>query len=212
MKTARRPDELEQIRNRILDAAVEIIINQGFDALTMRKLASRIGMTAPNIYNYFANKDELYITIVIMGFERLRESLEQAYCQSDDPVVRARCMMDSYMKFGRENSAYYEIMFIRTTPKYRDYIGTPYEKLSEIEYRISMEIARLAMNALSDLVGGDNALTQETVLKNMVRVWSTLHGMISLFNSDMIEYVVPSAEKVYSQVIDDLVKLLADAR
>jgi len=211
MKIARSLDELEQIRERILDAALAIIINEGFDALTMRKLASRIGMTAPNIYNYFANKDELYITIVIRGFEMLSESLKKAYAQTHDPVVRARCLMNSYMRFGRENRAYYDIMFIRATPKYLDYVGTPHEKLSEIEYQISMEIAGLATHALRDLMGGDADLKEENVPKSLVRVWSTLHGMISLINSDIIDYVVPGAEQVYSQVIDDLVNSLANA-
>lgn len=209
MKAARSIDELEQVREKILDAALHIIINEGFEAFTMRKLASRIGMSAPNIYNYFSSKDELYITIVIKGFEMLHESLKNAYEGSLDPFIRARCLIDAYMTFGMENSAYYDIMFTRATPKYNDYVGTPYEKLSEVEYGISMEIARLAMSALRDLIGDNAASENEIVMKNVVKVWGILHGMISLNNSRIIGYVAHSADQVYEQIIDDLMDSLS---
>ena len=204
MKTARSIDELAQVREKILDAALHIIINEGFASLTMRKLASRIGMSAPNIYNYFSSKDELYITLVIKGFEMLHERLKNAYEGSSDPIMRARCLIDAYMTFGMENSAYYDIMFTRATPKYNDYVGTVYEKLSAVEYGISMEIASLAMNALGDLLGEDAAGENDIVMKNVVKVWGILHGMISLNNSRIVGYVAHSVDQVYEQIIDDL--------
>ena len=204
MKTARSIDELAQVREKILDAALHIIINEGFASLTMRKLASRIGMSAPNIYNYFSSKDELYITLVIKGFEMLHERLKNAYECSSDSIMRARCLIDAYMRFGMENSAYYDIMFIRATPKYNDYVGTVYEKLSAVEYGISMEIASLAMNALGDLLGEDAAGENDIVMKNVVKVWGILHGMISLNNSRIVGYVAHSVDQVYEQIIDDL--------
>jgi AcrR family transcriptional regulator len=206
MKEARSLDELEQVRMRILDAALSIIIKEGFDALTMRKLASRIGMTAPNIYNYFSSKDELYISIVIRGFEMLHNNLKAAYQSYEDPLSRALSLTNAYMNFGIENSAHYEIMFSRATPKYNDYVGTPYEKLSAMEYRISMEIAQLAMKAVSELMGGDVSPEEDGVVQNVIRVWSTLHGMVSLFNSQIIGYVARDAKSVYEKIIDNLVK------
>jgi AcrR family transcriptional regulator len=206
MKEARSLDELEQVRMRILDAALSIIIKEGFDALTMRKLASRIGMTAPNIYNYFSSKDELYISIVIRGFEMLHNNLKAAYQSYEDPLSRALSLTNAYMNFGIENSAHYEIMFSRATPKYNDYVGTPYEKLSAMEYRISMEIAQLAMKAVSELMGGDVSPEDDGVVQNVIRIWSTLHGMVSLFNSQIIGYVARDAKSVYEKIIDNLVK------
>ena len=79
MKTARNEKEVEQVRQKILEGALEIIVKEGFDSLTMRKLGTRIGMTAPNIYNYYAGKDALYISIVIAGFEMLHRALQKAF-------------------------------------------------------------------------------------------------------------------------------------
>jgi AcrR family transcriptional regulator len=206
MKVARSPEELERIRKKILNEALSIITNQGFDALTVRRLASRSGMTAPNLYNYFSNKDEIYLTLVITGFEELRQRLEAAYAGTDDPVKRAHALMDAYVTFGIENSAYYDIMFTRATPKYNDYVGTPHEKLSRIEYTISMEIAALAEKAVAEVTGGMGRKGRDGHTKDVVKVWCTLHGMVSLCNSNIVGYVAEDTQTIYHQILGELIE------
>jgi len=205
MKTARGSVEIEKIREKILEGALDIIVNDGFNALTMRRLGKKIGMTAPNIYNYFSNKDEIYITLVIRGFEKLLRELETVYKSVDDPVERIRSLFGAYLTFGMNNISYYDIMFTRPTPKYDDYVGTPHEKLSEIEYKMSMDIAMLAMKALQDALGKDARLAEEDALVRVVEVWSLLHGMITLHNSKIVTYVAPNVEEVYEKLLDELI-------
>ncbi len=204
MKTPRDTVEIEKIKEKILEGALEIIVNDGFNALTMRHLGKKIGMTAPNIYNYFSNKDEIYITLVIRGFEKLLRELETVYNNFDDPVERIRSLLGTYLSFGMNNISYYDIMFTRPTPKYDDYVGTPHEKLSEIEYKMSMDIAMLAMKALQDALGQDTLITEKDALMRVVEVWSLLHGMITLHNSKIVTYVVPNVEEVYKKLLDEL--------
>jgi len=205
MKMPRSDEELDKVREKILDSALDIIVNEGFMSLTMRRLASRIGMTAPNIYNYFSGKDELYITIVIKGFETLLKLLKDVYSLNDDPLVRAGKFMHTYVDFGVNNSAYYDIMFSRPTPKYNDYIGTPYEKLSLVEYTISMEIVDLATKVLADVTGGQGNIAQVDIQYNIIKVWSILHGMVSLYNSNMADYVAGNTLSVYEKIMDELI-------
>ena len=204
MKTPRDTVEIEKIKEKILEGALDIIVNNGFNALTMRRLGKKIGMTAPNIYNYFSNKDEIYITLVIRGFEKLLRELETVYKSIDDPLVRVRSLFGTYLSFGMNNISYYDIMFTRPTPKYDDYVGTPHEKLSEIEYKMSMDIAMLAMRALQDVLGQDTRITEEDALVRVVEAWSLLHGMITLHNSKIVTYVVPNVEEVYEKLLDEL--------
>lgn len=206
MKTPRNPEEIEQLRNGILEQALNIIISGGMDALTMRNLASRTGMTAPNLYNYFSGKDEIYISIVIRGFEMLHADLKAAYDGNDKPSTRARTMIDAYMRFGMTRPQYYDIMFTRPTPKYNDYVGTPFETLSRIELRISMEIAELALNTAAALTGA--AAGGETIRRRVIEIWSLLHGMITLHNSRVVDYVVEQPERVYTEIIDRFLKNL----
>ncbi len=208
MKVARSAHELEKVRAGILDEALSIISREGFESLTMRKLASKAGMTAPNLYNYFANKDEIYLTLIIAGFRKLHEALKRAYSSSPDPPARAKALIDAYMRFGIENSAHYDIMFTRPTPKYNDYVGTPHEKLSRIEYTISMEIAELARRSVREVAGGAAGKGKEDLTKDVVKVWCMLHGMVSLFNSHIIEYVAQDSRTIYDRIALELIDSL----
>ncbi len=206
MKTARGKKEISRIREKILESALDIIVLKGLDGLTMRNLAKGTGMTAPNLYNYFSNKDEIYIHIIICGFKMLYADLKAANDLHEDKTDRLRAMIDTYMAFGINKPRYYDIMFTRPTPKYNDYIGTPLEKISEIEYKISMEIAALALKTAADVIGtsaGDELLTQR-----LVQIWSLLHGMITLNNSQVMGYVAQSADSVYKKIIDEFIDSL----
>lgn len=204
MKVARSAGERERIRKKILAEALSIITARGFEALTVRRLAARSGMTAPNLYNYFSNKDEIYLTLVITGFEKLHEKMKTAYAGASDPVGRAHALMNAYVSFGLENGASYDIMFTRATPKYNDYVGTPHEKLSRIEYAISMEIAALAEKAVAE-VNGESLKGRAGRTKDVVKVWCTLHGMVSLCNSSIMGYVAEDFPSIYQGILDELV-------
>ena len=206
MKAPRSPEEIEQIRHTILDQALDIIVQHGLDDLTMRNLAGRVKMTAPNIYNYYSGKDEIYLSLVVKGFEMLQRLLKNARDSVTDRKGRARAMIDAYLKFGIEQSRYYDIMFVLPTPKHNDYRGTPYEHLSETEYRLSMEIADMAGLIIREIYGG-NADT-DTVTRRLIQVWSLLHGMISLYNSQVATYVAEDVLLIYRQTIDELTGII----
>jgi len=206
MKPPRSDREIDLIREGIIDAALAIIVEEGFSSLTMRSLASRIRMSAANLYNYFRSKDEIYISIVINGFHMLKEDMDRAYGTSRSPAKRARAMMEAYVGFGVKNKAYYDIMFTRPTPKYNDYVGTPYEKLSAVELKISMDIAALAMTGLNDLWKKKEQLSDEEKAHHVVKIWSLLHGLVSLTNSNIIGYVAHDMDRTAARIIDEIIE------
>ena len=208
MKKARDVKEVEGIRERILEGALSIIVHEGFAALTMRSLASRIGMTAPNIYNYFKNKDEIYITLEIRGFDTLHKELMTAAARQSDPYERGIALARAYLAFGLEHSSYYDIMFTFPTPKHNDYVGTPLEKLSEIEYRISMEIVGLALEAVAAFMDRPADPADEALQRRFIAVWSLLHGMISLYNSRIMNYTTADPKAQYEELIREFVQFL----
>jgi len=197
---------MERIRERIIEAALSILDEEGFAFLTMRRLATRLHMSAPNLYNFFKSKEEIYISIIIKGFQMLYDEMNVSYKSHEDPVSRARAIIDSYIRFGTANKPYYDVMFIRPTPKYNDHVVTPYERLSAIEYRISMDIVGLGIEALKDVVKDPASLTEDAAVHNIVKIWSMMHGMVSLANSNIVGYVAPDVEKTYSRIIDDIIE------
>lgn len=63
------PEEISAQRERIMDSASQVMADIGFHHLSMRKLASQLNMTASNIYNYFPNKESLFLYTRRRGFE-----------------------------------------------------------------------------------------------------------------------------------------------
>ena len=63
------PEEIAAQRERIMDSASHVMAEVGFHHLSMRKLASQLGMTASNIYNYFPNKESLFVHTRRRGFD-----------------------------------------------------------------------------------------------------------------------------------------------
>lgn len=207
-KTPRDIKEVEKIREAILDKAVEIINADGFKGLTMRKLALGMEMSATNLYNYFSNKDEIYINILIRGFKMLYENLKTVYDGHANPLERGKMIIRSYLSFGIQNYNYYEIMFSSGLPKYADYVGTPLEKLAAIEMGYSRKIIDLSMDAVSDVMRHDKSGSAAGNEMRMIEVWSMIHGMISLYNSRMIDYITPKPENKYESIIDDIINLI----
>jgi len=203
MKPVRAKEEIDKIKEKILNCSLDIIVSDGFPALTMRRLAREIGMTAPNIYNYFSNKDEIYLTLMIKGFDQLVSSLQAEINNHADSFERIRSVMAMYLEFGIENKRYYEIMFSSSSPKYRDYIGTDHEALSTQEHDISMQLATLALTVVQEFaVQRGKVLDVNDARVTLTMLWSLLHGMINLHNSQNIDYLVDDVSSVYDSIVD----------
>ncbi len=205
MKRARNEKELNRVREKILEAALDIIVNKGYDALTMRLLASRIGMTAPNIYNYYSGKEALYFSLVNRGFEKLLKQLSKAYYSTDDKFSRVRAIFETYVIFGITNPRYYDIMFNRFIPYYTDTAEDLPKGIPDSERQISKNLVNMTKSAIQEVLGND--IDDFTVQMRVVQIWSMLHGMVSLYNSRVISYISSDAKGVYSGIIDEFIHM-----
>lgn len=212
MKKQRDESEIAAVKERILASALTLFTSQGFAGLTMRALARETGMTAPNLYNYFSGKDEIYLNLVIRGFSMLKNRMEKAEQQAADPASRGRALMEAYLGFGLENPAYYGLMFTYQTPKYNDYVGTSLEALSERELVLSMEVAGIAERSFSELAGRLSLPEGLSAQAGVIGVWGLLHGLTSLFHSGVVQYVAPDPDSAYRKVMDACFSLLSLAK
>jgi AcrR family transcriptional regulator len=207
-KTTRAAEEVIGIKDRILETALQHLIEDGFEHFSMRKLAARLGMTAANIYNYFTNKDELYLLIQTRGFEMLYNFLHEAYKRSVTPEKKLETMIRAYLKFGMDNPEYYEIMFSRNTPKYADYKGTPMEKVALLEKHTALKSADITIQALSDLFMNNKTVHIDTIRFRMLQIWFTLNGMINLFNSRVLQEVEGHVDAIIKRMTQDIMKTI----
>lgn len=202
MKSPRSPEELEGVRRRILDVALELLSAHGFEGFTLRSLGRSLEMTAPNLYNYFSGKDEIYLTLMTRGFEQLGSALRNADEAEGGDVVRARRVLMAYLDFGLTHSDMYRLMFGGLGPKYRDFKGTEHEGLSVAEHALSMQIAEFSGGILSRTLG--RGTSDDPTL--LVGVWSLLHGMVSLAQSGNVQYLVADPTPVFVALVEGLTR------
>jgi len=191
-------EEIESTRRRILDTALEIIIDEGFNHLSIRKIASRLKVTATTIYNYYVNKDEINLMIRIKGFEMLHDMMEKRSTPFLKIEDRIRAMVHAYIEFGLTYPSYYDIMFNLHTPKYLDYVGTEIEPLAYSEKQNALKCLSLFVEPINAYFPSDGKMKEDFVLFHVVKAWSDLHGLITLNNSRLFHEVIED--------VDDFIK------
>lgn len=204
-RTPRSSSEIELVKQEILDAALQFIVEDGFHNLSMRKLASRLGMTATTIYNYFANKDEINLMLRMRGFELLYQRLQKCAQQHADPVQKLRAMIRTYFEFGIGYAYYYDLMFNLHTPKYLDYVGTELEGVARTEKEASLRTYTLTTQVLTEILDGRTALDGREIDYLAIQLWCEVHGTISLHNSKLFREINADPAALIGTLIEDVV-------
>jgi len=200
-RISRTPQQVNVFRQEILDAALRLIIEHGFSELSMRKIASRLGVTATTIYNYYASREELYFFIRIRGFELLFESIANTYKAKDDPYEKLCAVVGEYVRFGIRNPDYYEVMFIsRSVPKFLDCIGTPLEKVAGREKEKSIQTFLFIAQGIAEYLKISDAKARYLT----IRLWTELNGIVSLLNSRLLREVEEHTEPLVKRLIADI--------
>lgn len=200
-RISRTPEQVDAFRQEILDAALHLIIEHGFSELSMRKIASRLGVTATTIYSYYASRDELYFFIRIRGFELLFESIANVYKAKDDPYEKLHAAVGEYVRFGICNPDYYEVMFInRGVPKFLDCIGTPMEKVAGREKEKSIKTFLFIAQGIAEYLKISDADARYLA----IRLWAELNGVVSLLNSRLLREVEEHTEPLVERLVADI--------
>jgi len=112
--TERREREREQLRQRILEAARDLLSEQGLAGLSMRAIAERIEYSAATIYLYYKDKNELIHGVVHAGFTVMQEYTRAELAVLGETASAAEqyaAMGRAYARFALENTAYFRVMF-----------------------------------------------------------------------------------------------------
>jgi AcrR family transcriptional regulator len=105
----------EDLRKHIMDAAKVLFKEEGYEATSIRKIASAIGYSPTTIYLYYKDKSEIIHALHTEGFNLLNSRFS-VLAQVEDPFERLKAMGRIYMQFAVENSDFYEVMFIMKEP------------------------------------------------------------------------------------------------
>lgn len=167
----RRKREIAETRQRILDAARDLFVENGFEATSMRAIARRIEYTPTAIYHHFENKDALLGELCNQDFRFLARAF-QRIGRVEDPIERLDRIGEAYVEFALEHPKHYEFMFMTVRPPAgeQEIHGDP----GEDAYAFLREAVADAMEQGRFLPEHDDPDQIAQML------WGSLHGLISL--------------------------------
>lgn len=171
----RREREKSETRDKILDAARELFVTEGFEGVSMRKVAEKIEYSPTAIYVHFADKQELFRELCHQDYARLAEVF-QSSVMSTDPIERLKQIGAIYIDFGTTYPNHYKFMFMTTYPPHepdevdREMMGNPeMDAYAFLKWAVHQAIdARCFREELTD-----TELISQTL-------WASVHGVISL--------------------------------
>lgn len=99
-------------REEILQAAKELFLEQGYDQTTIRRIADRVGVSAPALYLYFQDKEQMMLALCDQTFGHLIQSIGEIEKTVADPRQRIRQFGEAYLKFGLKHPDEYRLIFL----------------------------------------------------------------------------------------------------
>jgi len=167
----RRARARDTIRTRILDAARELFVENGIEAVTMRAIAKRIEYTPTTIYHHFRDKHALLVDLC----QRDMGSLAQAFQRIgriEDPADRLRRIGMAYVDFAVDYPSHYRFIFMTPKPTLLANEDTP--AVDENAYLI-------LLNTVRDGIAAGRYRPEFDDPQQLAQLaWGALHGIVSL--------------------------------
>ncbi|WP_051978257.1 TetR/AcrR family transcriptional regulator [Edaphobacter aggregans] len=178
----RREQARENLRQEILTVSRKIITDEGFGALTMRKLAERIGYSPAAIYLHFRNRDEIAHEVSRAGYADLFAALSAAVAaKPSDAASRLRALCEAYVRFGLENPQTYSLIFMEDPAYLAAVLARPAaDDPGARAYGLLVEAAEAVMRAGRRLPKVGKPARAATAVEFAETIWAGLHGIVSL--------------------------------
>lgn len=166
----RKEREKQEMKKLIIDAALRMFVEDGYEKTSIRNIADRIEYSPGTIYLYYKDKDELLYAVQKEAFSKMLETFQRE-ATSRSPWKRLEQIAYSYVNFGIEHPDLYDLMFIIRAP------------MNTAEEKGDWDNGDACFNYLTDTIG-------ECMEKGLLRysdprvaalsIWSMGHGLVSL--------------------------------
>jgi len=178
----------EETRINILDAAYAIVKEEGWQGLSMRKIADKIEYTAPIIYEYFSNKDAILQELTGKGFIKLAKELEKAKAKFEKPEEQLEAMWMAYWDFAFTDTEMYQVMF-----------GVQMNCCSQ-QCSAQERPYKLFTSVIAEIMKSSNP-TDEVIKQKYFTFFSVIHGLIAINIINRSEIM----ETINNQILKDAI-------
>jgi AcrR family transcriptional regulator len=162
-------NDVADFRERLCAAAEQLFAEQGPDAVTMRQLASELGVSPMTPYRYFRDKDEILAAVRTNGFNRFAEALEKARDSAKGARAKGTAVGEAYVTFAFEHPHTYKLMFDLNQP-----IDGNYPELVEAGRRAHETMSAWVKDHVA---AGEMSGNPEEI---GVMFWAATHGVVVL--------------------------------
>jgi AcrR family transcriptional regulator len=171
----RRAREKSETRDKILDAARELFVTEGYEGVSMRRVAEKIEYSPTAIYVYFADKQELFHELCQQDYARLAEVF-QSSAMSSDPIERVKQIGRTYTEFGVRYPNHYKFMFMTPHPPHE-----PDEEDREVMGNPEVDAYAFLKRAVQRAIDAER-LREELQDAELISqtLWAAVHGVIAL--------------------------------
>lgn len=160
---------MNEPQERILAAARELFLTGGAEAVTMRSVAERVGVTATALYRHFDSKEALLQAVIRAGFEGFGSYLYRAL-EGATPVERLRLSGERYLEFALEQPQMYRTIFM--APRPTEAPCEPEKPGQAPTFRFLTDRVRECML--------EGLLRQDEPEAVALAIWAHVHGLVAL--------------------------------
>ncbi|WP_020607459.1 TetR/AcrR family transcriptional regulator [Spirosoma spitsbergense] len=193
----RRQRQKTEVRTSILQAAWEVVLTEGWQALSIRKIADAIEYSAPVIYTHFESKDAILHEFTKEGFRLLTEAITQQRDSQTDASRQLEAMAEGYWNFAFAHKEYYQLMF-----------GLGIPACEQVKRTVEMkEFADIVHAVIQEVIRAGSQPSIDAFLKYHTYL-SILHGLVSIQMTGLNETVNPWSKLVLKDAVNGFIKAL----
>lgn len=167
-------------KEEILNAALDLTREKGFDAVTARALGTKLGTSHRPVFSYFENMADVQQAIIEAANEVYQSYLKQDMAAGKYPPYKAGGM--AYIRFAREEKELFKLLFMR-------------ERKDEDKAKISDET-----EMLTDLICRQVAISKDRAMLFYLEMWAYVHGIATMIATGFYDW----SEELCSQTLTDM--------
>src|SRR5215469_5521282 len=171
----RRARERSETRDKILDAARDLFISEGYEGVSMRKVAEKIEYSPTAIYVHFEDKKDLFHQLCQEDFARLAEAFQNP-SMPVNPIERLNFIGQTYVDFGMKYPNHYKLMFMTSHPPGElDDVDSEVKGNPEVD---AYAFLKMCVQQAIDSGYFREEFTDSELLSQTL--WAGIHGVIAL--------------------------------
>jgi AcrR family transcriptional regulator len=189
----RKEREKHEMREMILDAARKLFVKEGFEQVTIRRIAEEIEYSPATVYLYFKDKDSILCALQEIGFRELDQRMTMLETVIH-PVERLRLSGKIYCDFAMENKELYDLMFIMRAPM-KAFV-------SPAEWNVGRHSYELLQSIVQQCIDGGFIKAVDPKIATF-SLWALMHGVVSIFIRDRAPMIPQEQQgRVISKIMD----------